>query len=184
MDHWNGIKAIMSYLKGTMYAKLVFDGRKDVKAYCDVDWANDKGDSRSIGGYVILMSGAAVSWSSKKHNVAATSTLEAEYISMYKVSREVEWLKMFENEVFGERIKPCTINVDNQGAKIHAERKEVTDRTKHIQSKYHKARDLVQKGILEFNYVSTGENVADVLTKNRYGPKIKKFAKEMGLRIK
>lgn len=35
MDHWNGIKAIMSCLKGTMYAKLVFDGRKEVKAYCD-----------------------------------------------------------------------------------------------------------------------------------------------------
>jgi hypothetical protein len=80
MDHWNGIKA-MSYLKGTMYAKLVFVGRKDVKAYCDANWANDKGDSRSIGGYVILMSSAAVSWRSKKHNVVATtSTLEAEYI--------------------------------------------------------------------------------------------------------
>jgi hypothetical protein len=50
------------------------------------------------------MSGAAVSWRSKKHNVVATSTLEAEYISMYEASREFEWLKMFVNEVFGERI--------------------------------------------------------------------------------
>jgi hypothetical protein len=105
---------------------------------------------------------------------------------MYEVSREVEWLKMFVNDFFGERImqKPCTINVDNQETKTHAERKEVTHRMKHIRIKYHKTRELVQEGILKFNYVSTGENVADALTKNMYGPKIKKFAKEMGLRIK
>jgi hypothetical protein len=106
-----------------MYAKLVFDSRKEVKAYCDADWAYDKGESRSVGGYVILMLGASVAWRSKKQNVIATSKLEAEYISMYEVSREVEWLKMFVNEVSGERIvqKPCTINVD-RGKKLRIRR--------------------------------------------------------------
>lgn len=129
------------------------------------------------------MLGAAVSWRTKKHNVVATSKLEAEYISMYEVSREDEWLKMFVNEVFGGRImqKPCTMNVDNQRAKIHAERKEVTDRTKHIRIKYHKTRELAQEGILEFNYVSTGENVADVLTKNMYGTKDKEVRQRDGI---
>jgi hypothetical protein len=39
------------------------------------------------------------------------------------------------------------------------------DRSKHIEIRYHYIRDMVQRGALKLLYVSTNEQVADVLTK-------------------
>jgi hypothetical protein len=39
------------------------------------------------------------------------------------------------------------------------------DRSKHIEIRYHYIRDMVQRGALKLQYISTDEQVADVLTK-------------------
>ncbi|PNX57099.1 hypothetical protein L195_g058524, partial [Trifolium pratense] len=47
----------------------------------DSDYAGDLDDRKSTSGYVFLLSGAAVSWSSKKQPVVTLSTTEAEFIA-------------------------------------------------------------------------------------------------------
>jgi hypothetical protein len=39
------------------------------------------------------------------------------------------------------------------------------DRSKHIEIRYHYIHDMVQRGALKLQYISTDEQVADVLTK-------------------
>jgi hypothetical protein len=39
------------------------------------------------------------------------------------------------------------------------------DRSKHIEIRYHYIRDMVQRGALKLHYISTDEQVVDVLTK-------------------
>ena len=39
------------------------------------------------------------------------------------------------------------------------------DRLKHIEIRYHFIRDMVQRGALKLQYISTDERVADVMTK-------------------
>ena len=39
------------------------------------------------------------------------------------------------------------------------------DRSKHIEIRYHFIRDYVQRGAVELQYISTEEQVADILTK-------------------
>ena len=39
------------------------------------------------------------------------------------------------------------------------------DKSKHIEIKYHYIRDMVQKGLVKLQYVSSEEQIADVLTK-------------------
>jgi hypothetical protein len=39
------------------------------------------------------------------------------------------------------------------------------DRSKHIEIRYHFIRDMVQRGALKLQYISTDEQVDDVLTK-------------------
>ena len=41
----------------------------------------------------------------------------------------------------------------------------VKQRTKHIDVCYHDPRDLLARSIVEYTYVGTGENVADMFTK-------------------
>ena len=68
MEHWKSIKLIMRYLNGTRNYGLSYDKEKvtDFVGYSDADWAGDLDDRRSTSGYVFKLSGAAVSWGSKK----------------------------------------------------------------------------------------------------------------------
>ncbi|KAJ8885196.1 hypothetical protein PR048_011392, partial [Dryococelus australis] len=66
---------------------------RQVKVFCDSDFANDKVDRKSCIGYVILLEGGAVSWCSKKQGVVPQSTVEAELVSMAEVTKDIAWMK-------------------------------------------------------------------------------------------
>jgi hypothetical protein len=69
-EHWNAVKWILRYLKGTSNFGLLFD--KDsvkeidimgyVEGFDDSDFAGDLDKRRSISGYVFSLCGSAVSW--------------------------------------------------------------------------------------------------------------------------
>ena len=61
--------------------KDLFGGRARnlVEGFCDADYANQQ-DRHSIAGYAYLFSRGAVSRSSKKQQIVALSTVEAEYV--------------------------------------------------------------------------------------------------------
>jgi hypothetical protein len=55
------------------------------------------------------------------------------------------------------------------------------DRSKHIEIKYHYVRDMVQKGAVKLQYISTDEQVADVLTKPLSRVKFEYFRDKLGV---
>ncbi|XP_035231791.1 secreted RxLR effector protein 161-like, partial [Stegodyphus dumicola] len=88
-EHWAGVQHILRYLKQTKELKLTFQKTgKNLEVFGDSDWAGDKIDRRSFSGYVVLLAGGAVSWSSKKQQTTALSTVEAEYLSMCHAAKE------------------------------------------------------------------------------------------------
>lgn len=54
----------------------------DILAYSDADWAGDVDTRHSTSGWICLLNGGPVSWSSRKQSVIATSTTEAELIAI------------------------------------------------------------------------------------------------------
>ena len=54
---------------------------------------------------------------------------------------------------------------DNQSCMKKIENPVFHDKMKHIEIRYFYIRDMVQKGAIKLQYVSTDEQVADVLTK-------------------
>jgi hypothetical protein len=54
---------------------------------------------------------------------------------------------------------------DNQAALFALKEGAVSDRSKHIDLKYHYVRDLHAKGSVKFKYVRSEDNAADILTK-------------------
>jgi hypothetical protein len=73
-QHWEAVKWILIYLRGTTNHALCFGG---TQGYVDSDMVGDKDSRRSTTGYVFTIGGMAVSWISKIQKVVALSTTEA-----------------------------------------------------------------------------------------------------------
>ena len=60
----------------------------DVVGYFDSDFASDEDDRKSYTGYVFIINGGALSWSTHKQHTVALSTMEAEYMALSDAARE------------------------------------------------------------------------------------------------
>ena len=58
------------------------------------------------------------------------------------------------------------------------------DKLKHIEIRYHYIRDMVHKGVLKIKYVSTEEQVVDILTKPLSRVKFEYFQDKIGVACK
>lgn len=184
-EHWTGVQHILRYLKQTKNTKLIFQKTgKSLEVFCDSDWASDKVDRRSFSGYVVLLAGGAVSWSSKKQRTTALSTVEAEYIAMCHAAKEVLWFQNFLGEIFNQQFftLPQNILVDNQGAISLARNHVTSDRNKHIDLRNFFLREKVEENLLIFTYVPSGSNAADMLTKSVQRKTLQKQKLSTGLR--
>jgi hypothetical protein len=82
--HIAAAKHLLRYLRGTTSHGITFGGSETsqplFKALTDSDWG--MGDSRkSVSGFLIMMGGSPLSWSSKQQAVVALSSCEAEYLA-------------------------------------------------------------------------------------------------------
>ena len=61
-EHWNTVKRILRYIKGTSGATLCFGGSEFVvRGYVDLDFVGDIDKRKSTTGYVFTLTGRAVS---------------------------------------------------------------------------------------------------------------------------
>ena len=96
IEHWNVVKWIIRYLRGTSNKFLHFGGSTtNLQGYVDSDLAGDIDTRRSTTGYVFTVGGAAVSWVSRLQKINALSTTEAEYVAATKAAKEIIWLQFF-----------------------------------------------------------------------------------------
>ena len=93
--HWEAIKRVLRYIQGTKEIGLKFQRTQKFELYgfCDSDWGGCLDTRRSTSGYVFLLGGAAVSWSSKRQATVAMSSAEAEYIAATHAAKESLWIR-------------------------------------------------------------------------------------------
>jgi len=104
----------------------------------------------------------------------ALSTAESEYYAIVECAKEVLWYKNLFSEL-GIKLKDLAINVDNQAAIYNCKNETINPKSKHIQLKYHKIRELVNSKILDVQYIRSQMNLADGFTKYLSGPSMTKF---------
>uniref|UniRef100_A0A803KS96 Uncharacterized protein n=1 Tax=Chenopodium quinoa TaxID=63459 RepID=A0A803KS96_CHEQI len=169
--HWEAVKWILRYLKGTIDTGLCFGGDNcQISGSVDSDYAGDLDRRRSTTGYAFMIFGAPVSWRSMLQATVALSTTEAEYMAMTEGVKESLWLRGLLDDL-GFRQEGVQLSCDIQSA-IHLEKNQVYHaRTKHIDVRYHFIRDVVEKGDISLMKVHTDKNPADMLTKVVSGSK-------------
>jgi transposase InsO family protein len=182
--HWNGVKRIFAYLAGSAHLGLCFDGQQknNLIGFSDSDFAGNMDNRRSTSGFVFLYNGAPVSWSSKLQQCVSLSTTEAEFVAASETSKEAIWLQQLLKEVKGDDIGSVPLLCDNQGAIRLIKNPEFHQRTKHIAVKYHFVRHQQLNGNIEVSYVSTENQLADILTKPLPGPRFILLRNQIGVK--
>ncbi|GAU40455.1 hypothetical protein TSUD_141350 [Trifolium subterraneum] len=121
ISHLAAIKRILRYVKGTLECGIVFqasDIGKEYKlvGYTDASWCGDVEDRKSIADFVFMIRDTPISWCSKKQQVVALSSCEAEYIATSMCATQAIWLKNLMEEITGEVSDAVTLKIDNVSA--------------------------------------------------------------------
>lgn len=165
--HLGAARRILRYVAGTVSYGLWYEKGKTVKlkGYTDSDWATSLEDRKSVSANIFFCGSGAISWSSKKQQVVALSSTEAEYVAAGAAACQAVWLRQLLDELGVKQTEPTTILCDNQSAIFLTKNAALHKRSKHIDIKYHYIKSLVETNQIVVKSCYTEEQVADALTK-------------------
>ena len=118
-------------------------------AYIDVDWDGAVYDRRSTLGYFTFVGGNLVTWRSKKQNVVAQSSVEAEFRGLALGVCEALWLKLLLKDLGYLPRQPIRLYCDNKAACDIAHNSVQHDRTKHVEVDRSFIKDKLDREIVE-----------------------------------
>ena len=182
--HWNAVKHLMRYLKGTLDLGITYGGnisKEMFLTYSDADHAGDVSTRKSTGSYLVTMGGGAISWRSKLQSIIALSTTEAEYISAVSAGQEILWLRNLLSELGYQCNGPSTLYIDNKSAIAVGKNPDHHGRMKHLDIRTYWLRQEVAKGTIKLEHIATNLMPADLLTKPLPKPKVLELRSMMGL---
>ncbi|KAL8064717.1 hypothetical protein ABFX02_01G109450 [Erythranthe guttata] len=184
--HWKAVKDILKYLRRTKDIVLVYGGAElKLEGFTDSSFQSDVDDSKSNSGFIFTLNGGAVCWKSSKQSTTADSTTEAEYIAASEAAKEGTWIRKFIQElgVIPDASDPVPLYCDNTGAVAQAKEPRSHQKSKHILRKYHVIREIIDRGEVKVERVTSEENVADPFTKPLPRSVHEKHRESMGLRF-
>lgn len=183
--HFGTAKRIMRYVKGTLEFGIWYqrEGKSELLGYTDSDYAGDVDDSRSTSGYVFLMSGGAVAWSSRKQPIVTLSTTEAEYVAAATCACQAIWMKRILKEIGHEQDEEMVLFCDNTSTIKLSKNVVMHGKSKHIRVRYHFLRELANEGVVKLVYCSTEEQLTDIMTKPLKMASFQRIREAFGIKI-
>jgi histone deacetylase 1/2 len=106
-----------------------------------------------------------VSWSARKQATVSRSSTEAEYKALANATAEVMWIQTLLMKLGIRAPRAAKLWCDNIGAKYLSANPVFHARTKHIEVDFHFVRERVARRLLDIEYISTKDQVADGFTK-------------------
>jgi hypothetical protein len=166
-EHMNVVIRILRYLKSSPGKGILFTKghNLDIHGYIDVDWAGSIQDRRSTSGYFTFVGGNLVTWRSKKQEVVARSSAEAEYRGMAKAICELLWIRNLMLDLQIKPVNPMKLYCDNKAACDIAHNPVQHDRTKHVEVDRYFIKEKLEEKLIEVPHVRSQDQLADVLTK-------------------
>ena len=174
---------ILRYLKSSPGKGLLFKkgDNRSVEAFTDADWAGSITDRKSTSGYCTYVWGNLVTWRSKKQNVVARSSVEAEYRAMANGVCEILWIRRVLHELKLKVSYPMKLFCDNKAAISIAHNPVQHDRTKHIEVDRHFIKENLEMGVICIPFVKSEDQIANILTKGLFKPAFECLVHKLGM---
>jgi len=165
--HMRTTKRILRYIKGTCSFGVKFVKCQDFKlhGFSDSDWGGSIDDMRSTSGFCFNLGSAIFSWSSKKQDIVAQSTAEAEFIAATAAMNQALWLQKLLRDLQMEEEEATEISVDNQAAIAISHNPVFHGKTKHFNIKLYFLREVQKNGEVKLIYCKSENQLADLFTK-------------------
>ena len=106
-----------------------------------------------------------ISWLAKKQPTIARSSTESEYKAIANATAELMWLQLLLTDLGFPLTTPLTLWCNNVGAIYLSSNPVLHARTKHIESDFHFVREQVQNKLLTIQFLTSDDQLADLLTK-------------------
>jgi hypothetical protein len=169
-DQMNTLRRVIKFVLSTKKrgVRMKPTPENGIVAYVDSDYAGDKGNRRSITGYLIYLHGVPIAWKSKQQGGVTLSSSEAEYYAISEVATELKFLKTILDFLKIDFNKPMKVYADNIDAIHIANNAPSGMRKKHIDTRIHFVRELTQGNdkFMEIECVRSESNQSDTFTKN------------------
>ncbi|KAL2230911.1 UNVERIFIED_CONTAM: Retrovirus-related Pol polyprotein from transposon TNT 1-94 [Sesamum indicum] len=126
---------------------------------------SDDDDDKSQSNFIFKLNGDVVIWKSSKQATTTDTTTEAEYITASEATKEAVWMKTYIQElgVVPSIVEPVVIFCNNNGATTQAKELRSHHCSEHILRCYYLVREMVSRGDIRMDRVSSEENTADPL---------------------
>ncbi|GFV26105.1 retrovirus-related Pol polyprotein from transposon TNT 1-94 [Trichonephila clavipes] len=157
IKHLNCLLRLLGYLKYTQEYELKRSKVKSLKLRCysDSDFATNRDDRVSMGGFITFIDETPISWRTFKQKIRL-STMEAEYVSLTEAAKEFIRLKnVINNKSLNLELSENVMFCDNQAAISFSNSPVENYRTKHIDVRYHFLRNLIYDKGFQIKYIGT-----------------------------
>jgi len=172
--HLQAAKSVLRYMKftrdfGPLYQASNFllptQRPNTLYSWADSDHGMCLDKFRSTSGQLILLNGAAIYWKSNLQSTTATSTTEAEYISLSENAKNcVSFRYLLENLQAPQEL--TTIIYQDNTAVIASSKTALSrSRLRHVNVRVYNVRELVRNQIVRAVQCSTTDQHADMCTK-------------------
>ncbi|GBM95329.1 Copia protein [Araneus ventricosus] len=155
------------YLKGA--AKMKINYKKcnlydsDLSLYVDADWGSNLYDRILVSGYLITFCNIPILWCVNEQKCISLSSTEAEIIALSEGVQDLLRIKGIASEIVS--VKNLIVYEDNQSCIKCIANENNFGRMKHIDVKLKFIRDIVSRNKIKIEYIFTGNQIADMLTK-------------------
>ena len=180
----NAVMRILRYLKSALGKGILFTKNVDcqsVDVYSDADWVGAINDKRSTSGYCTFVGGNLIIWRSKKQNVVARSSAEAEFRGMALGICEALWLRRLLMDLGYLPRQPIRLYCDNKAVCDIAHNPVQHDRTTHVEVDRFFIKEKSDDRFVEFPKIRSEEQLTNILTKAVSSRVFSKFLGKLGI---
>ncbi|CAA7388774.1 unnamed protein product [Spirodela intermedia] len=175
------ISYVVSLLSQFMHRPTESHLHAAYQMYVDANYAGSLLDRRSTSGLMMFMGGNLVTWHNKKQNVAARSSVEAEFKALTHGIYELLWVKILLTDLKIPISGPMKLYCDNKSTINLVHNPIQHDRTKHVEIDRHLIKENLESKEICIPYISTQHQLADLLTKGVSATQLQQVRSKLGM---